>query len=84
MITAKYIKTEISGSGAEQKLYELSEKVKEDDNEFDHIIISAVTAPFSGPETYIFPANKEGEIIDYGELSGSYRGGLDHDTALND
>jgi len=39
----------------------------------------------SGPETYIFPAKKSGdifEVADWGELNGSYRGGFDHAEAL--
>jgi hypothetical protein len=47
-----------------------------------YVIVSAVDAMFSGPETYIFPANEDGQIQDYGELEGSYRGGFDHVTAL--
>ena len=47
-----------------------------------YVIVSAADAMFSGPETYIFPANKDGEIVDWGELNGSYKGGYDHDKAL--
>lgn len=48
----------------------------------DYIVSSAASVMFSGPETYIFPADEEGTIIDWGELQGSYRGGLDHDEAI--
>lgn len=47
-----------------------------------YIVVSAVNAMFSGPETYIFPAREDGEIIDWGELPGSYRGDYDHDEAI--
>jgi hypothetical protein len=47
-----------------------------------YVIVSATAAPFSGPETYIFAAREDGECEDYGELDGSYRGGLDHAEAL--
>ena len=47
-----------------------------------YVIVSAVVAPYSGAETYIFPANKQGEVTDWGELEGSFRGSLDHLTAL--
>jgi len=49
---------------------------------FTHVIVSAVVAPFSGPETYIFGCDADGANVDYSELDGSYRGGLDHATAL--
>lgn len=47
-----------------------------------YVIVSAADVPLSGPETYIFPATAKGEIDDFGELEGSYRGGLDHRLAL--
>ena len=48
----------------------------------EFVIVSATVAMFSGPETYIFPATEYGECKSYGELDGSYRGGLDHAEAL--
>lgn len=50
----------------------------------DHVIVSAVFAPFSGEETYIFPATAAGEAIEMGEMDGSFRGGLDHKRALQE
>jgi hypothetical protein len=55
---------------------------EESDNYTNYVVVSAATVPFSGPETYIFPSNKEGEIKDFNELYGSYRGGLSHERAL--
>lgn len=49
-----------------------------------YVVVSAVVAEFSGPETYIFPANKKGEIKDWGELEGSQRGTLSHEDVLSD
>ena len=48
----------------------------------EYVIVSAVNAVFSGPETYIFEANDKGEVVDYGELEGSFRGELNHAKAL--
>lgn len=52
--------------------------------ETEYVIVSATFAMFSGPETYIFPAADETseKPSDWGELDGSYRGGLDHEEAL--
>ena len=47
-----------------------------------YVVTSAANASFSRPETYIFPAGKDGEIIDRVELAGSFRGGLDHQQAI--
>ena len=43
--------------------------------------MSGAYAPGSGPETYIFPSN-EVDVTDWNELTGSFRGGIDHAKAL--
>ena len=71
------------------RVYRLSEPLEG----FSHVIVSAVTVSFmsplegflggsGGPETYIFGCNKKGEKIDWKELEGSFKGGLDHARAL--
>jgi len=47
----------------------------------DFVIVSAA-APNSEPETYIFPANREGKALNMIELSGSFKGELNHVRAL--
>ena len=44
----------------------------------EYIVTSQSNVMFTGAETYIFPADKDGKIIDYGGLRGSYRGELNH------
>lgn len=77
----------INNAGAIQRLYRLNPPMPapdwdEDANPAEYVIVSAVIAMFSGPETYIFPSDENGNIIDWGELNGSYRGGLCHERAL--
>lgn len=48
----------------------------------EYVVVSATIAPYSGAETYIFAASESGEIQNWMELDGSYRGGLDHAEAL--
>lgn len=48
----------------------------------DFVIVSAVNVPLSGPETYIFPANKFGEVLTMLEQDGSFRGAMNHERAL--
>lgn len=48
----------------------------------EYVWVSAVVAFGSGPETYIFPCDKNGLVLSYLEMAGSYRGGLDHELAL--
>ncbi|MDQ0241245.1 hypothetical protein [Arthrobacter bambusae] len=59
--------------------YKLSEPLSGN----EYVIVSAVNALYSGPETYIFGATEDGEVADWLELHGSYRGGLDHAAALS-
>jgi hypothetical protein len=47
-----------------------------------YVVVSATKIP-GYPETYIFPADEKGRWLDSGELEGSYRGGMDHEVALN-
>jgi hypothetical protein len=65
------------------RLFQLSEPVEyRGGKKTDHVVISAVEVPFSGPETYIFPADNTGAILSWCELGGSYRGGLSHEKAV--
>jgi hypothetical protein len=48
-----------------------------------YVWVSAVVAMFTGPETYIFGCDKDGEVKNFSELQGSYRGGLNHEEALS-
>lgn len=89
MKTAKWLK-DCKGFTGSASLYELSEPVeygwsdKGPKPTTSYVIVSATHALYTEPETYIFPANQEGEILDWSELDGSYRGGLSHDEALKD
>lgn len=74
------------------RLYELSEPVEYSSYDFEtgeydrldtpHVIVSGVGTMFSGEETYIFPANESGTVLDWGELPGSFQGYIDHAEAL--
>lgn len=92
MKTATLIKVPDGFSG-DARLYKLSEPVEYDEHwdedglqparKTNYVIVSAAQVMFSGPETYIFPADEEGEVLNWGELNGSFKGGLDHEEALN-
>lgn len=49
-----------------------------------YIVVSAATVMFSGPETYIFPCDANGNVKDWGELAGSRQGHLNIDRAIKD
>ena len=91
MNTATFVRS-IGGKPGDMRLYRCAPFFKDeeyDDNKkeyvdvlHEYVVVSAASVPFSGPETYIFPSNKDGKVTDWGELTGSYRGGLSHDEAL--
>lgn len=72
--------------GGEMRLYKVKPLVEFRGETTDHLMVSAIPLAFDTgrPETYIFPANSAGEIISWGELEGSFRGGMDHEKALRD
>lgn len=85
--TAVFIKY-AEGMRGDARLYKLDPPIVEEDYEgtidvYEYVIVSATTVDFSGPETYIFGANENGEVISWTELDGSFRGGLDHTQALD-
>ena len=49
-----------------------------------YIVASAANVPYDGPETYLFPCDAEGNVLDWGELPGSTRGTLDHNRAIQE
>jgi len=75
--TATLIKP-LTGFTGTAKLWKLSDPL--DGNDF--VVTSATVAPYTGAETYIFPTDSDGKVLSWGELDGSYRGGLDHEEAL--
>lgn len=76
--TATLVKSNLRDFRGSANLYRLDPPLSES----EYVVVSASVVPYSGPETYIFPATEGGEIADGGELDGSYRGGLDHELAL--
>lgn len=89
MKTATLIKDRLTDFTGHAALYKLSEPLKAFDwdgkleGEYEYVVVSATSAWLGGSETYIFPSNKDGEVVDWRELKGSYRGGMSHETAIN-
>ena len=78
----------LDGFNGDARLYKVEPQITQldwDNNEVakhDYVVVSAADVMFSGPETYIFPADEHGEIVSWRELDGSFKGGLDHIAAL--
>jgi len=80
---ALLLKSNLKTFSGAANLYRLSRPLKDYDGKGHRfVIVSAKDVMFSGPETYIFPATEDGEIVDWMEMPGSFRGSLDHNQAL--
>lgn len=76
---AKFIKDVSKDFRGEAKVFEMEPPLEGE----QHVVVSAVVVPYSGPETYIFGYDlTEGRVTNYGELEGSFRGGLNIGEAL--
>lgn len=80
----------LDGFTGDARLYKLEPPIEQKDWDgtlvatHEFVVVSAVSVPFTGPETYIFPADAGGNVVDWGELDGSARGHMDHSLALSD
>ena len=87
MKTAKKVK-DLQWNG-DAAVYKLSEMVEfdgydDDKQKTNHVVVSAVVAmDHGGPETFIFPSDKNGKTYRMLEMKGSFRGELNHAKALN-
>ena len=51
---------------------------------YEYVVVSATVVIYTGAETYIFGADKEGNIVNWSDLPGSCRGTLNHEEVLRD
>jgi hypothetical protein len=80
---AEKINIEVNRMRGSAALYRLTPPMEDEDGKsVAYVVVSAVTAPVTGPETFIFAANDRGDIESWHELPGSFRGDLDHVAAL--
>jgi hypothetical protein len=81
-MNATWIKN-MDGWNGDAALYKLDSVVSTYDGDTaEHVIVSAAQV-FGAPETYIFAATADGEVISWGELPGSMKGTLSHHEALD-
>lgn len=79
----------VTATGARQSLYQIDPVAhfvdwKGDLVPVEYVVVSALPAAFDTgePETYIFESDESGKVLDWSELPGSFRGGLDEDRAI--
>lgn len=83
MGTATVVKSRLGGYRGDAALYLVNPPLRSDwdDKAYEFVVVSSVVT-YSGPETFIFGADNEGEVQDWAELPGSLKGVLDHEQAL--
>lgn len=82
--------TKLKDMKGDARLYRLTPPLIDDSWEdeptsYEYVVVSAVEPWFGGgPETYIFPGTPEGggDVVRFLELTGSFKGDLDHAHAL--
>ena len=90
MKTATFVKEMHDNFRGNARLYKLSDPLINESYgaarrvEYNHVVVSAAIVDYSGPETLIFGADKNGKVLEWLELPGSFRGALDHVRALHD
>lgn len=82
ILGAKYLKD--IGGGKDHRLWKLSRECVSEDGalKYSYVLTSAAYVRYSGPETYLFPSDKDGNILEWSELPGSFKGDLDHNRAI--
>lgn len=81
MNTARFIKR-LDGTG-EGRVYLLDPAMETYDGPpTEYVWVSATYATYTGAETYIFACDSAGNVTNWSELDGSFRGGIDHEGAL--
>ena len=81
-IIAKIRKDGVDSFRGEAKLWELNRRVTIESGMKTRFVVTSAVCAYSGPETYIFPTDSKGEVTSWGELPGSFQGGLDHEEAI--
>lgn len=65
-------------------IYKLSEPFAfREDRSCTHVFVSSTTV-MGTPETYAFPSDEDGKVLDWLELDGSQKGAVTHEVVLRD
>lgn len=91
MKTAQLLKDNLPGFNGHADLYKVTPPIRDEGYDEDdatmlihYVIASSITGGFFGTETYLFPANEDGEITSWCELAGSQKDVTFYETVFND
>ena len=80
--TATFLRDVNPEASGDQRLYRMDPPLEG----HEYVVASAVDQsnirPLLGAEVYLFPSDENGEIQDWGELTGSLKGTMRHEDAL--
>jgi len=85
--TATFLRDVNPDHNGQMKLYRVDPPVRvsewDDENleKTEYVVVSAANT-YSGPETFIFPSDADGNVTHWVEIAGSSRGDLDHARAI--
>lgn len=83
MATATYL-GKANGMSGDARLYRCEPALLTyDGDSVEYVISSAVDNAFA-TETYLFPANPDGDVVDWMEMPGSRRGVVDPEYVLSE
>lgn len=70
--TATEIMRRVSATGADVRIYKLSETIKCDwlDHQAVDVVAVSAVSRFLGPETMVFASSDSGEVTDWAEIGG--------------
>ena len=85
MNTAQLLKDNLPGYNGHAALYRVNPPLKGWDGDDSYSLVVLSTAEgLDGHETYIFPADENGQVTDWLELQGSQRDVTSHQQVLED
>lgn len=80
--TATFVKDVSHKFAGTAHLYRVEPSGQSEGVEYDYVVSSGVHVTFEGAETYLFPADAEGNVLDWMELPGSFKGDIDPEAAV--
>lgn len=76
---------EILGMSGRAELFRFDPPIRNRGNEISFAVVSACIVDYiNRPETYLFAADKDGEILSWEDLPGSQNGTIDIDAVLTE
>ena len=84
MKTAKLKKDNLESFTGHAALYELSKPLKGYNSEKYKFVVCSTASCMGVVETYVFGADKNGEVLNWGELDGNMKNTSSHTEVLNE